>query len=96
MNLKIILPKDLKRLDETIEALRELIKTDTREIDRIIHKQALNDLTKYIKSLNIKKIDCFAEQSKHYAIILKKYSNKLYHSAPIVCKRGKKSGNYKS
>ncbi|WP_148361097.1 transcriptional regulator [Clostridium ihumii] len=55
MSLKVVPPKDLEKLNKTIEALRQLIKTDVRETDRIIHKQALEDLIEYRKSLNIKK-----------------------------------------
>lgn len=55
MGLKIVPPEELKEVDETIEVLENLIKTDTKELDRKYHMQALKDLKEYKKSLNIKK-----------------------------------------
>ena len=55
MSLKVVPPKDLEKLDITIKILKGLIKSDTREADKNIHKQALDNLIKHRKSLNIKK-----------------------------------------
>ena len=41
MNLEIIIPKDIKKLKSTIQALEYLIKNDKNDLDREIHTQAL-------------------------------------------------------
>lgn len=53
--MKVNTTKDLQKLERKIKILKEIVKTDRRDIGISIHKQALNNLIKHRKNLNIKK-----------------------------------------
>ena len=44
--LNVEIPQNKDKLEKQIEALKYLLKHDTREADKIIHQQALNDSEK--------------------------------------------------
>ena len=49
--LKVCVPDDIDKIKRTIKALKSIIKTDTNDFDKKIHKEALKSYQKKLKEL---------------------------------------------
>ena len=49
--MEFVAPKDIRKIQQQIKALEELIKNDTNEKDREYHQMALQELKQKLKEL---------------------------------------------
>lgn len=52
--LKIYVPDDIDKIKRTIKALKSILKTDTNDFDKKMHKEALNTYKSKLKELKEK------------------------------------------
>ncbi|CDB14697.1 unknown [Clostridium sp. CAG:221] len=50
--LKVCVPDDIAKIERTIKALKNVIKTDTNDFDKKMHKEALKAYQSKLKELN--------------------------------------------
>ena len=50
--LKVCVPYDIDKIERTIKALKNVIKTDTNDFDKKMHKEALKAYQSKLKELN--------------------------------------------
>lgn len=50
--LKVCVPDDIDKIERTIKALKNVIKTDTNDFDKKMHKEALKAYQSKLKELN--------------------------------------------
>lgn len=50
--LKVCVPDDIDKIKRTIKALKNIIKTDTNDFDKKMHKEALKAYQSKFKELN--------------------------------------------
>lgn len=50
--LKVCVPEDINKIERTIKVLKNVIKTDTNDFDKKMHKEALKDYQSKLRELN--------------------------------------------